>query len=924
MLTPLLTTKIYIPPSRLNAVQRSRLLEQLNAGLYRKLTLISAPAGFGKTTLASAWIAAGSRRAAWLSLDAGDREPSRFLSYLIAALQTLTPTIGSEATEALQSPQPPPLDAIVTTLLNDIASETEHFVLVLDDYHEIDERSIDRIVGFLLDHLPPQMHLAITTREDPQLPLARLRARDQVTELRAADLRCTPAEAAAFLTQVMALDLSADDVATLATRTEGWIAGLQLAALSMRGRDDIGQFVRAFAGNNRYIVDYLIEEVLQRQPEPVRHFLLHTSILERLSAPLCNAVSGRNDSRLLLETLERGNLFVVALDDAGDWFRYHHLFADVLKAQMLQEQPAELARLHRRASAWYAEHHLPADAIRHALAASDFASAADLIELAWPAMDGRFQAATWLGWARALPNEVVQARPVLGVAYAWALLNGGELDAAEARLSDAEWWLGGTAERGERASRSATDPFSSEHAAAPIIVDQQQFQGLSASFATAHAYLAQARGNIPLSVRYGQRALELLPEGEHLRRGPAAALLGLAQWASGELDAAYRALAEAMAGFQAAGNMHFAISVTSGLADIRVTQGRLREAIAVYSQALHLAQAHGEPLLRGTANLYLGLSELACEQGDLGTAQTQLLRSEQLGDQAALPDWRFRQCRAQARLAEAQGDFAAALTLLDEAERHFYPTPIPDLQPLAALRVRVWLAQGRLREALGWAHERGRSVDEEPGFLGEFEQMTLARVLIAHYRREPGDHSIEQATHLLDRLKRAAEAGGRIGSLIEIEILRALAQHVQGHLAPALVALEHALNMAEPEGYVRIFVSEGPAMARLLSAARRTAPEYIGKLLAAFPDAGSQSFNSEMAAAPQHLTSENQDVAEPLSTREREILELIAQGYSNSQIGARLFLAVSTVKGHNQRIFDKLQVQSRTEAVARARKLGLL
>ena len=942
----LLATKLYIPPPRPKVVLRPRLIERLNEGLYRKLTLISAPAGFGKTTLVSEWLAARtedrglrtetvisslspqssalSTRVAWLSLDEGENDPTRFLTYLVAALQTIAATIGAGVLGVLQSPQPPSTETILTALLNEITTIPDHFVLVLDDYHVIDAKPVDTALTFLLEHLPPQMHLVIATREDPQLPLARLRARGQLTELRTADLRFTPSEAAGFLNQVMDLDLSAEEVTALETRTEGWIAGLQLAALSMRGREDVARFVRAFAGDNRYIVDYLVEEVLQRQPERVRSFLLQTSILDRLSGPLCDAITDQNDGMVLLDALERGNLFVVPLDDTRHWFRYHHLFADVLAAHALQEQPAQVPILHQRASAWYADNGLPADAIRHALAAKDFARAAGLVELAWPAMDGRFQAATWLGWAKALPDELVRARPVLSVAYAWAFLNGGKLEAAEARLGDAERWLDTSAEGSERLEAPSARIIA-ESATERVIVDEAQFRTLPASIATARAYLAQARGDLPGSVAYGRRALDLLPEGDHLRRGPAAALLGLAQWASGDLEAAHRALADAMAGFQKVGNLHFAISVTYGLANIRMAQGRLREAVKCYAQALQLALEQGEPLLRGTADLYLGLSELHREQGDLDAAIQHLLRSEELGEQAALPDWRYRLCRVQARFKETQGDLAGALDLLDEAERHYYRTPLPDVRPLAALKTRVWVAQGQLCEALRWVHEQGLSVDDELSFLREFEHITLARVLIAEWTRAPADRAIREAMRLLDRLQQAAEAGGRMGSVIEIGVLQALAHQVQGNLAPALVALERALRPAEPEDYVRIFLDEGLAMARLLSAAAAQGmmPDYIGKLLAAFATVEAEAQpRADKADLPP--ASPAQPLIEPLSARELEVLQLIAQGLSNREISARLFLALSTVKGHNRKIFDKLQVQRRTEAIARARELGLL
>ncbi len=405
MSTPLLATKLYIPPPQPRVVLRPRLIERLDEGSHSRLTLICAPAGFGKSTLISEWLAGCRRPAAWLSLDEGDSDPTRFLAYLVAALRTVAADIGEGVLGMLGSPQPPPTESVLTILLNEIATVPDDFVLVLDDYHAINARSVDDALAFLLEHLPPQVHLVIATREDPNLPLARLRGRGQLSELRAADLRFTPSEAAEFLNQVMGLDLSAEDIAALETRTEGWIAGLQLAALSMRGREDVPGFIRAFAGDNRYIVDYLVEEVLQRQPERVRSFLLQTSILDRLSGPLCDAVTGQEDGRGMLEALERGNFFVVPLDDKRHWYRYHHLFADVLFAHLMAEQPAQIPTLHRRASEWYEHNGSAADAIRHALAAEDFERAAGLVELAVPAMRRSRQEATLLGWLKALPDE---------------------------------------------------------------------------------------------------------------------------------------------------------------------------------------------------------------------------------------------------------------------------------------------------------------------------------------------------------------------------------------------------------------------------------------------------------------------------------------------------------------------------------------
>src|SRR6266567_780927 len=477
MPTPILATKLYLPRLRPNVVSRPRLIERLNEGLQRKLTLISAPAGFGKTTLVSEWVEGIERpraRTAWLSLDEGDNDPARFVAYLVAALQTIAATIGEGVLGVLQSPQPPPTESILTALLNEITTLPDHFVLVLDDYHVIDAKPVDMALAFLVEHLPPQMHLVIATREDPQLPLARLRARGHLTELRAADLRFTASEAAAFLNQVMGLSLSAADIAALEDHTEGWIAGLQLAALSMQGHQDVPGFIRAFAGDHRYIVDYLVEEVLQRQPAPVRSFLLQTAILDRLNGPLCDAVTSQEEGNARLEALERGNFFVVPLDDKRHWYRYHHLFAEVLSAHLMAEQPDQISTLHRRASAWYERHGSTADAIRHALSACDFERAADLVELAIPAMRQSRQEATVLGWLKALPDELLQVRPVLSVAYAWALLASGELEGVETRLRDAERWLDTTADRSEM-----------------VVVGDEEYRRLPAAIAVYRAVLAR-------------------------------------------------------------------------------------------------------------------------------------------------------------------------------------------------------------------------------------------------------------------------------------------------------------------------------------------------------------------------------------------------------------------------------------------------
>ncbi len=924
MPTPILATKLYIPPLRPHVVIRSRLLERLNEGLHRKLTLIAAPAGFGKTTLVSAWVAGCDRQVAWLSLEEGENDPTLFLTYLVAALQTIAPTIGEGVLGVLQSPQPPPTEAILTALLNEITTLPGHFVLVLDDYHVIDAQAVDMAFTYLVEHLPPQMHLVIATREDPQLPLARLRARSHLTELRAADLRFTASEASAFLSQVMGLSLSAEDIAALEDHTEGWIAGLQLAALSMQGHQDVSGFIRAFAGDHRYIVDYLVAEVLQRQPAPVRSFLLQTSILDRLNGPLCDAVTGQEEGNARLEALERGNFFVVPLDDKRHWYRYHHLFAEVLSAHLMAEQPDQVATLHRRASAWYEQHGSVADAIRHALAAEDFGRAADLVELAVPAMRRNRQEATVLGWLKALPDELVRARPVLSVHYAGTLLLNGELEGVLARLRDAEQWLDTKTDMGELALASSAEM---------VVVDEEEFRGLPGSIAIYRAAIALALGDVADTMKYARRVLDLVPEDDHLRRGSAAGFLGLAYWTRGDLEAAHRSYAECMARVQRAGHISDAIGCSIALADIRISQGRLREAMSTYERGLQLATEQSALLLRGAADMHVGMSELHLERDDLDAATQHLLRSKELGELAGLRQNRYRWRVAMARIRKAEGDLAGALDLLQEAERLYVSDFFPYVHPVAASVSRVWVAQGRVGEAFDWARELGLSVSDDLSYLREFEHITLARVLLARSKSDRTEHSMLEAMELLERLLQAAEEGERTGSIIEILMLQALAHQMQGDISAALVPLERALMLAEPEGYVRIFVDEGPPMAVLLAklhehsqkrprAALMNVPlAYIERLLALLRGERVQEGISPAAPSAPALA---QPLLDPLTERELEVLRLIAAGLSNRDIAARLVLALSTVKSYVNTIYGKLQVESRTQAVARARALHLL
>ncbi len=864
--------------------------------------MIAAPAGFGKTTLLGEWLEGIGRPVAWLSLDEGDNDPARFLAYLIAALRTVEAKIGEGMLDALQSPQPPPTESVLTALLNEVTTLPDDLVLVLDDYHVIGAKPVDAALTFVLEHLPEQMHLVIATRADPQLSLARFRALDQLTELRAADLRFTPTEAAEFLKEVMGLCLSAADIAALEDRTEGWIAGLQLAALSMRGREDIPGFIRAFAGDNRYIVDYLVEEVLQRQPEAIRNFLLQTAILERLNGPLCDAVTGQQEGNARLEALERGNFFVVPLDEQRHWYRYHHLFADVLRAYLRAEQPGQVSLLHRRASAWYEQAGSVADAIRHALAAEDFERTADLIERAMPALRRSRQEAAVLGWLEALPEELFQRRPVLSVHYAGVLLASGKLEGVESRLRDGERWLDATT--------GVTDRPTSQPMA---VVDEDEFRSLPGSIAVFRAAHALALGHVRDTVEHARMALDVLPEENHLGRGAASGLLGLAYWTVGDLEAAQGSYAECMARLLRIGHSSDAIGITIALADIRMVQGRLLEAMRLYERGLQLATAPGAPVLRGAADMHVGMSDLCRERDDLKAATQHLLNTKELGEFAGLPQNRSRWCVAMARIRAIEGDLDTALELLGEAERLYVSDFFPNLRPIAALRARLWVAHGRLGEALAWALEGGLSADDDLSYLGEFEHITLVRVLLARARSDRADHTTLEALRLLERLLQTAEDGGRTGSAIEILVLQALTHQTRGDLSAALVPLERALTLAEPEGYVRMFVDEGLPMAILLAQAAKhgTAPNYVRQLLSAFGKA-------------EGTTPAKQVSSDPLSERELEVLRLLRTELNGPGMARELGVSLNTLRTHTKNIYGKLGANNRRAAVRRAEELELL
>jgi LuxR family maltose regulon positive regulatory protein len=969
MSVPLLKPKLYIPPPRPGLVLRQRLIERLNEGLWspdpapggrfgRKLTLISAPAGFGKTTLLGEWVHAAETqhaplRIAWVSLDQDDNDPAHFWSYVIAALQTVQTGAGQAILDELGSSGwaagAPPIEVLLTDLINEIVELAEPLVLVLDDLHLVTEQQVHRGIVFLLHHLPPHMHLVLCSRADPPWALARLRARGEVTELRMTDLRFTLQEAAAFLNEGMHLGLSSPDVAVLGTRTEGWIAGLQMAALAMQslqtprelggtrggpaGRPaDLSAFVAALSGTERFILDYLVEEVLSQQPAAVQEFLLKTSILERLVAPLCDAVLGEgwepsraederivdsssagrrlyppfpSASQAILERLEQANLFIVPLDTRREWYRYHHLFADLLQQRLHRFYPPSqeagqgiVPALHRRASEWYESQGYLADAIEHALAAGDDTRAADLIEAGAGDTLMRSEVLTFLHWVEALPGELVRARPFLCLYQAWALfLSGRSLESVEARLQD----LG-------------KDPELTAGRVAPL-----------------RAFVAIFQGQVGRAAELSRQALEQLPEREAFLRSIAAWELGMCHMVSRDFETGRRLLDEAARISQRAGNVMIAVLTLCNLAELQMAEGHLDRARETYEQALERATPPQGRRFPVAGMALIGLGDLFREWNDFQAAVRYLEEGielvKQWGEIGALDGY-----VAMARLRQSQGDEDGVRDALREAQQlalKFDATEIDDVM-VAMHQGRLWIAQGDLEAATRWVEARGLRADagvaesegSDAGFehhIRRREYIVLARLLIAQ------DRPAEALSLLELLLPLIAEHGSR-RRVIELYLLKALALQAQGELVCALSALERALSLAEPGGYVRIFVDEGPPMARLLyqAAGGGAAPQYVGELLAAFdlervPEAGHAP-----AAAPAAGGRPGAEWIEPLSEREIEVLQLVAEGFTNREVAQQLALSLPTVKWHTSNIYGKLAVKNRTEAVARARALGIL
>lgn len=896
----LLQTKLHIPRLRPSLVPRPRLVQRLNAGPGGKLILISAPAGSGKTTLIASSVADTTALVAWVSLDKDDNRVGRFLAYLIAACQKVANGIGDEAVRLLAASPQTPAGVVLTSLINDLDAAGEEIVLVLDDYHVISSQAVHEALAFLLEHSPAAFHLVITTRSDPALPLARLRARGQMVELRAADLRFTEDEAALFLNDVMGLHLDAATVAALAKRTEGWIVGLQMAALSMRDREDVGGFIQGFSGANRYILDYLLEEVLGREPEAVQTFLLQTAVLTQLSGPLCDAVTGATNGQEMLEQLERRNLFVVPLDDDRRWYRYHHLFADLLQARLQQIEPELAARLRARAASWCEANGRLNEAIAYALSAQDFAGAASLIEKIWGETISRGEVETVAAWLQALPVDVVRSSARLGVAHCWLLWFQGRIDLVEATLMAAELAL-----------NANSGPVDAE---------------LPAQLAALRAFVARYHQELETAVTHAERARRLLPEplpsttGVRLR---ALVFLALASAydGSGDLDKAAAAYAETIRLSRLGGSAAGVTGITYRLAGVLRLLGRLRDAEAVCREALAYIEAQGMAQLPAAGILHLALSEALVEQNDLAAAEQALYRSMQLS-RAEMPGQGGSRLEAVrnaaptlARLHLAQGDGVGAVMAVQEAISSLTEPPSPLAKAeLLALKANMLIHQADVDGAARCVAEADQLAGWDRGLSGELVRLAAAR-LQAIYRTP------EEAIPALTAALEVAAASGRLGAALELYLLRSLAFHQQGDQRAAESDLVHALALAQPEGYVRIIVEAGPPMQRLLAQWRghADAPD-----LQAFANHLLSQFAADHVPIGEPASGAGETLVEPLSPRELEVLQIMALGKTNKEIAQQLVIAPGTVKAHSASIYRKLDVANRTQAVGRARELGIL
>ncbi len=921
MTSTLVTTKFATPHLRGAFVPRPRLSERMDVGAEAALTLVSAPAGFGKTTVLASWLSRVStepRAVAFVSLDQSDNRATSFWRYVVTALNAVAPGVGASVLPLLDAGQPA-TRTLLTAVLNDVSAQTTEVDLILDDYHLADGAEVAEGMTFLLERRPPNLHVVISTRADPDLPLARLRARGDLVEIRAGDLRFTTSETSSYLTDVGGLPVAPAAVSVLQSRTEGWAAALQLAALSMQGREDVGDFIAGFAGTDRHVVDYLVDEVLSQLSDEVRDFLERTSILDLLGGELCDAVLERTGGRGMLEQLERANLFVVPLDDQRCWYRYHHLFADVLQARLRSERSDLVPGLHLRASRWYERIGDPVHAVHHALGARDLDRAADLVETATPALRRDRHEATLRRWVDDFPDEVVHRRPVLALCFVGALMSSNDFADVARRLREIERHLPAI-----NAYLAPDGDVATRLGSGVVAVDDAELARVPAAVELYWAGLSLVSGELPATHLHAQRAIDIATADDDVVPAGAAGLSGLAHWAGGGLKDAHRSYLTCIDGLLRARHISDALGCYLTVAEIQMAQGRLRDAHITYDDATRVC---GDPIgevRRGTADVHVGRAQLALQRGDLTTARESLAAARGLGDDRGLPAYAYRSRATAATLAEVEGDLTRALELVVEAQQVYLGDFSPNVRPLHAAAARLQIRLGDLDAAQRWAHDHDVTATQELSYLREFEHVTFAEALLARYRLADDRAALVEADGLLQRLLDAATVGGRGATVIEILVLRSLTARAGDDLAGALMFMDRGVRLAEPEGEVRSFARHGPLVVPLFEAmAAVPGASSYGRTLAvacavpATRTPGRGALGRQQRAAPNGLV-------EVLSARELDVLTLLATELDGPEIARHLFVSLNTVRTHTKSIYAKLAVNNRRAALRRADELGLL
>jgi LuxR family maltose regulon positive regulatory protein len=908
----LLRTKTNIPKTRPGIVPRDRLVQRLNKGLDRKLTLISAPAGYGKSTLLTNWLnhlpksardAQGDARIAWISLDENDNDPYRFIAYSTAGLLragAIEAEIGDGLLDMLQSPEPEEIQSILVSMINELSTNQSRMILIFDDFHEIHTAPVIGILNFLLENQPEHLHLVISSREDPDLHLPRLRARGQISELRAADLRFDYTEAADFLNRVMGLKLSEMDIRALENRTEGWIAGLQLAAISLQGKNDASERIRSFSGSHRIVLDYLVEEVLEQQPEHIQEFLLKTSLLERLNGSLCNALTGRSDGQQTLEYLDHVNLFVLPLDDERHWFRYHHLFADLLHQRLEQKTPEELASLNNQASKWFLENNQPDEAVVHALRAADFERAADLVEQRADRLWQNGEHGKLRAWLQVIPAEFLETRPMLLMTRGYYLHAIGKKEQGDLLLDAADRVI----QREDPGSQPGPLPAGSSF----------ERKRLASRLEVIRALIHTFTGDVPGMIRHSNQALKLLPEQDLTWRILAAITLGDAYSYLGDMNESHRARSEAVQACKETGDKYYCLVASLKLASTLKEQGKLQQAIEMCEEELELARTAGFSQTGSAGCLMTLQADILAEINDLEKAATQGAAGNRISETSSNLSLLGFSKNYYMRVLLSRKDFAGAGSVIRTVTRLGQNSTLPAwlVNMTANWQALVDLKRGDARAAAEWLDGHGTDPEspiERVDFLQLFDHILFARIYLAQ-------NQVEAAAELLEKIRGFAEKDGRITSLIEILVLQSLVYYSAGDTQKSLAYLEKALTIAEPLGFVRIFVDEGQAMESLLKIAlsKKISPAYVHDLLRAFQPV--KYLHREKAA--------RNPLVEPLSEREIEVLRLISQGLTNPEIAANLYLSLNTVKVHTRNIYGKLGVNNRTQAAAKASEAGIL